>query len=284
MPFSLHHLSSAWYALTNLFSNIPCVSPKWRRRGFRLILVNALANLVIFPIAFLPLRVETRGKLSLVQLLMMYILPPLSIIGHSVLRVFNPDWWIHIVDILYSLIELGCLFVLLSLPFRLDYYHIIWSSPGTDTLHSLSTIALTLFYTFQCAGTLWDIVFDKEIELFNSSSFCPDKSHDKRWAFIFGVTPWQNRFKSEGHWMQWSRGFIAICCLIFVGLLAFYSLVVQPAYMLSTFHSTLYKTYWSPALNALNTTMNVMLVLPGEYPHVPSLQEIMNITVSGQQV
>ncbi|KAJ3569298.1 hypothetical protein NP233_g5138 [Leucocoprinus birnbaumii] len=163
----------------------------------------------------------------------------------------------HLRDILISFVVLGGL----SLPFKLGYYQAIWGSPGSDTLHSLSTIALTLFYMLQCVGTLWDLVFDPSVQCCNRSSFCPDKDRSQQWAFIFGVTPWKRRFRSEGYKMEVSRGSIAICCLIFIGLLAFYSLVVQSAYMLSTFHSTLYKTYWGPALNAQNTAMNFMLEL-----------------------
>ncbi|KAL9708620.1 hypothetical protein Ac2012v2_008169 [Leucoagaricus gongylophorus] len=104
-----------------------------------------------------------------------------------------------------------------------QYVDALWTFSSSQTLCWLSTTALTLSYILAIGAFLWDIV----------SRGCSSSREFTPLGILIGVKSWVEQYSPEKTFVRWTRGRIAIGCLVFIGGWGFNLIVAQPTYLLS---------------------------------------------------
>lgn len=182
----------------------------------RLVIAHAAASLIVLPLAFPFLKQNAGERLTSVEFIMIYVLPPLSTLVHHIARLWTWRYWIVLFELLYSFIELAGLVVSIVLPFTLDFFRLTWSTYAPDILQALVSLILAIYCMLSFIWLLWDIWCQPESwkrKLLKKHDFFQLKSRGhKHRDLILGTTPWKPRSRTEHPALVAIRGGLAILC------------------------------------------------------------------------
>ncbi|KAF5350695.1 hypothetical protein D9756_008475 [Leucocoprinus leucothites] len=254
----------------------------------RLVILHAAVNLIILPLAFPFLKRYAGNRLSDIEFILIYALPPLSILVHNIARLWTWRYWVVIIEVLYSLIEISGLVMSLVFPFLLKFFRHMWSTYAPDIIQTISSFLLAIYCMLSFIGLLWDIWSQPEpwkYKLLKEYDFfeAENRDHIHR-DLILGTTPWKPRSRTENRVLVGIRGGIAIFCLLLVGMVAFYALLARPANLLSIPRRIPFRSYWYSSSNWMSVIpTHAILVFSGLHSNVSlPLNEILHISSVNQ--
>ncbi|KAJ3574280.1 hypothetical protein NP233_g1880 [Leucocoprinus birnbaumii] len=235
-----------------------------KRLALRIVMISAVTNLLLFPRAYHWYK-EYAGNAQkpLSVMLAVYLVPPSSVVLHSCFRSHVWPFWPTILDFFYSVFELLGLLSALILPYHWGYAYRVWSTPDSDTLHTVSSFSLVILYAITCCVDIWEIWCYRGKNLFAPYDFCACSLRNAR---------------MDSRATRIVRGIVAILSMLLIISWAFYALVARPAFIMATYHLSYYKTFKRPPRN-YTLPQSAVLVLPSVYTELSNVDGVISISI-----